>query len=128
MSDHPQDVHPAFFGRRKGHKLRPHHSALMDELLPRIALSTQAPCDIAKLFAFSPDALRLEIGFGGGEHLVAEAQAFPQTGFIGCEPYINGMAKALALDGRLRIFLARRISPGLRSAPATGASHGPATP
>ena len=40
--------------------------------------------------------MRLEIGFGGGEHLVAEALAFPDTGFIGCEPYVNGMAKILA--------------------------------
>ena len=39
--------------------------------------------------------VRLEIGFGGGEHLIAEAQAFPNIGFIGCEPYVNGMAKIL---------------------------------
>src|SRR5262249_8593606 len=42
-------------------------------------------------------AVRLEIGFGGGEHLVAQAQAHPEIGFIGCEPFLNGMAKALAL-------------------------------
>ena len=53
--------------------------------------------------------VRLEIGFGGGEHLVAEAQAFPQTGFIGCEPYVNGMAKILAQIeahniGNIRLF------------------------
>jgi tRNA (guanine-N7-)-methyltransferase len=41
--------------------------------------------------------VRLEIGFGGGEHLAAEAEAHPDTGFIGCEPFVNGMAKALAL-------------------------------
>jgi tRNA (guanine-N7-)-methyltransferase len=40
--------------------------------------------------------VRLEIGFGGGEHLAAEAQSFATTGFIGCEPYVNGMAKILA--------------------------------
>ncbi|HEY0235929.1 MAG TPA: tRNA (guanosine(46)-N7)-methyltransferase TrmB, partial [Afipia sp.] len=40
--------------------------------------------------------VRLEIGFGGGEHLIAEALTHPQTGFIGCEPYVNGMAKILA--------------------------------
>jgi tRNA (guanine-N7-)-methyltransferase len=40
--------------------------------------------------------VRLEIGFGGGEHLVHEAESFPRTGFIGVEPFINGMAKALA--------------------------------
>lgn len=97
MPDHPQNVHTAFFGRRKGHKLRAHQSALMDELLPRIALSTGSPCNELQLFGFAPNSLRLEIGFGGGEHLVAEALAAPATGFIGCEPYINGMAKVLAL-------------------------------
>ena len=55
------------------------------------------------------DAVRLEIGFGGGEHLVAEARAFPHTGFIGCEPYVNGMAKILAQIeahniGNIRLF------------------------
>lgn len=69
----------------------------MDELLPRIALQPGVAFDALQLFGFAPDALRLEIGFGGGEHLVAEALAAPKTGFIGCEPYINGMAKVLAL-------------------------------
>ena len=40
--------------------------------------------------------MRLEIGFGGAEHLIAEAQAYPRTGFVGCEPFVNGMAKALS--------------------------------
>jgi tRNA (guanine-N7-)-methyltransferase len=97
MPNHPQDVHPAFFGRRKGHRLRAHQSALMDELLPRIGLSIAAPFNALQLFGFTPSSVRLEIGFGGGEHLVAEALAAPETGFIGCEPYINGMAKVLAL-------------------------------
>ena len=43
------------------------------------------------------DDVRLEIGFGGGEHMVAEAERHPRTGFIGIEPFVNGMAKALAL-------------------------------
>ena len=97
MSDHPQNVQGAFFGRRKGHRLRAHQSALMETLLPHLALKTDAPFDAEETFGFVPDSLRLEIGFGGGEHLVAEALAFPQTAFIGCEPYVNGMAKVLAL-------------------------------
>ena len=48
------------------------------------------------LFDPPAESVRLEIGFGGGEHLAAEAQAFPHTGFIGCEPYVNGLAKILA--------------------------------
>jgi tRNA (guanine-N7-)-methyltransferase len=88
----------AFFGRRKGHRLRAHQADLIDHLLPHLALDIQppAPADLSGLFDPSAAELRLEIGFGGGEHLVAEARAHPGTGFIGCEPYVNGMAKILA--------------------------------
>jgi tRNA (guanine-N7-)-methyltransferase len=89
----------AFFGRRKGHRLRPRHSALVETLLPRLALALErpAPRDLAALFARPVVAVRLEIGFGGGENLIAEAAAHPRQGFIGCEPFVNGMAKILAL-------------------------------
>jgi tRNA (guanine-N7-)-methyltransferase len=88
----------SFFGRRKGHKLRSHQAQLIEELLPQLALdlATPAPTDLRTLFSTPVNEVRLEIGFGGGEHLVAEARAFPQTGFIGVEPYVNGMAKILA--------------------------------
>jgi tRNA (guanine-N7-)-methyltransferase len=87
----------SFFGRRKGHKLRIHQADLIDNLLPHLALdiTTPAPERLAELFEGEIDDVRLEIGFGGGEHLIAEAQAFPNIGFIGCEPYVNGMAKIL---------------------------------
>ena len=57
------------------------------------------PCPDAlpELFGTTVDAVTPEIGFGGGEHLIAEAHAFPNTGFIGCEPYVNGTAKILTL-------------------------------
>jgi tRNA (guanine-N7-)-methyltransferase len=89
--------HGSFFGRRKGHKLRAHQADLIEHLLPRLALDIGAPCpaDLSEMFDRPLEAIRLEIGFGGGEHLVAEARAFPDTGFIGCEPYVNGMAKIL---------------------------------
>jgi tRNA (guanine-N7-)-methyltransferase len=88
----------AFFGRRKGHPLRPRQAALFDTLLPRLALDLTAPspADLRALFS-DVDDVRLEIGFGGGEHLVAEALRQPRAGFIGSEPFVNGMAKALAL-------------------------------
>ena len=88
----------SFFGRRKGHKLRASQADLIETLLPRLALeiSAAAPAELADVFDRPLDAIRLEIGFGGGEHLAAEALAFPDTGFIGCEPYVNGMAKILA--------------------------------
>ena len=89
----------SFFGRRKGHKLRAHQTDLIEHFLPRLSLEIAGaqPPDLAGLFDAPVDDVRLEIGFGGGEHLVAEARAFPNTGFIGCEPYVNGMAKILAL-------------------------------
>jgi tRNA (guanine-N7-)-methyltransferase len=88
----------SFFGRRKGHRLRSHQADLIEHLLPHLAIdiATPAPSALATLFGPPAEGVRLEIGFGGGEHLVAEAQAFPHTGFIGCEPYVNGMAKILA--------------------------------
>ncbi len=87
----------AFFGRRKGHRLKPQQAALFDTLLPRLALDldTGAPA-LASLFDSAAHDIRLEIGFGGGEHLIAEAERHPQSGFIGIEPFENGMAKALA--------------------------------
>lgn len=88
----------AFFGRRKGHKLRLHQADLIDTLLPRLAIdiASPAPAELVTLFDSAAESVRLEIGFGGGEHLIAEAMAHPLTGFIGCEPYVNGMAKILA--------------------------------
>ncbi len=101
----------SFFGRRKGHKLRSHQADLIGQLLPRLALdiTKPGPPGLAELFDPAVDTIRLEIGFGGGEHLIAEALAFPGTGFIGCEPYVNGMAKILtqieAHDiGNIRLF------------------------
>jgi tRNA (guanine-N7-)-methyltransferase len=88
----------SFFGRRKGHRLRAHQLDLVEQLLPRLALDIggECPSDLGELFDRPIEAARLEIGFGGGEHLVAEALRFPDIGFIGCEPYVNGMAKILA--------------------------------
>ena len=88
----------SFFGRRKGHRLRAHQADLIEHLLPHLSLdiTTPVPSPVTELFDPAPQAMRLEIGFGGGEHLVAEARKFPDTGFIGCEPYVNGMAKILA--------------------------------
>jgi len=93
-----KDQPRAFFGRRKGHKLRPHHARLIKTLLPRLGidLSRPAPGDLAALFPVPVTAAQLEIGFGGGEFMIAQARAHPQTGFIGVEPFVNGMAKALA--------------------------------
>jgi tRNA (guanine-N7-)-methyltransferase len=88
----------AFFGRRKGHPLRARQTELMRTLLPRLAvdLAQPAPADLRELFPDPIGPVRLEIGFGGGEHLAAQAHINPGAGFIGCEPFVNGMAKMLA--------------------------------
>jgi tRNA (guanine-N7-)-methyltransferase len=88
----------SFFGRRKGHKLRPRQQELLATLLPQLALdlSRPAPASLAALFAVAVCDVVLEIGFGGGESMIAQAQEEPRTGFLGVEPFVNGMAKALA--------------------------------
>jgi tRNA (guanine-N7-)-methyltransferase len=87
----------AFFGRRKRHALRSRQAALFETLLPRLALDVAAPAphDLRTLFDGATE-VRLESGFGGGEHLMAQAERHPDIGFIGIEPFINGMGKALA--------------------------------
>lgn len=101
MSNPDAHDHRRFFGRRKGHQLKRHQAELMDGLLPQLAVDLKANAANPRAALFDPaekiDSLWLEIGFGGGEHLAAHAAARPATGFIGCEPFINGMAKALAL-------------------------------
>ena len=73
----------AFFGRRQGHKLSPRQAGLLETLLPRLALDLRAPAgDPARLFPAPVEAVRLEIGFGGGEYLVAEAERLPGIGFM----------------------------------------------
>lgn len=85
------------YGRRKGKKLRPHQTGLLETLLPQVALDVSLPiADAAALFPSKPKKVCLEIGFGGGEHLIAEAERNLDCGFIGCEYFANGVAKALA--------------------------------
>ena len=88
----------AFFGRRRGKTLRPAQAETAGLLLPglKLDLARPAPADLATLFAVPVEGVRLEIGFGGGEHLHHEAGRFPATGFIGVEPFVNGMAKFLS--------------------------------
>jgi tRNA (guanine-N7-)-methyltransferase len=91
----------AFFGRRKGHPLKPRQAALFQTLLPRLSVDTgkPAPVDLRALFSERPDEARLEIGFGGAEHMIAQAKDNPRVGFIGSDAFINGVAKALtAID------------------------------
>ena len=90
-----------FFGRRKGPRLRAGQAVLFESLLPRLKPDISAPAPSADgfveaLFGRPMPAFWLEIGFGGGEHLIHQADTHPEIGFLGCEPFVNGMAKALA--------------------------------
>jgi tRNA (guanine-N7-)-methyltransferase len=82
------------YGRRQGHKLRAGQAALVDALLPRVAVPDLGSIDAPTLFG-DERPLELEIGFGSGEHLAAQAEANPDIGFIGCEPFLNGVVGAL---------------------------------
>ncbi|CAM5516357.1 tRNA (guanine-N7-)-methyltransferase [Aquamicrobium terrae] len=99
----------AFFGRRHGKTIRPQQAAALEAGLARygLDLSVAPPADLAGLFPAQVSQVRLEIGFGGGEHLLHEAAAHPDVGFIGVEPFVNGMAKLMKA-------LADRPLPNLR--------------
>jgi tRNA (guanine-N7-)-methyltransferase len=88
----------ALYGRRKGKPLSPRRLRLMATLFRQraIAVDEPPPASLATLFPNLPARVFLEIGFGGGEHLIAAALAEPESGFIGVEPYLNGMASAVA--------------------------------
>lgn len=96
-----QPKKPKFFGRRSGRKLRGHHVDLLETLLPSLSLRVRDSSDgvfaVDKKDAFWSSYKRyfLEIGFGGGEHLAAWAEKNPHDGFVGCEPYRNGVASLL---------------------------------
>ena len=101
-------------GRRRGKRLRVGQQSLLDTLLPRLALALPAEpqkIDLPRLFGgrLPPAGVWLEIGFGAGEHLVWQAEQHPDVGLIGCEPYLNGVAKCLAHIeragvGNIRLF------------------------
>ncbi len=82
------------YGRRQGHKLREGQAALVEDTLPRLSVPETGLLDARTLFG-DDRPLQLEIGFGAGEHLAAQAAAAPATGFIGCEPFLNGVVGAL---------------------------------
>jgi tRNA (guanine-N7-)-methyltransferase len=82
------------YGRSSGHKLRKSQQELVDQLLPAISVPAEGPVDSVSLFG-EDRPLHFEIGFGSGEHLAFRADLLPDHGFIGCEPFLNGVATAL---------------------------------
>ena len=91
-----------FYGRIRGKTMRASQKAYLAEdlgaLRPRGVGRDEnpdrRPIDTAAIFG-DARPVWLEIGFGGGEHLAEQARRHPDVGFIGCEPFIEGMAKAL---------------------------------
>jgi tRNA (guanine-N7-)-methyltransferase len=77
----------------------------MATALPSLAIDLNAPppSDVAALFPYRPARVVVEIGFGGAEHLIAEAKREPHAGFIGVEPFVNGLAKAVSAIDEQRI-------------------------
>ena len=102
MTDHRERRGGAFYGRRKGKPLRPGQRAALEAVLPRLLIDPKEPTPhpLTGLFEIPVETVRMEIGFGGGEHLLHEAKAHPKTGFIGIEPFENGMAKAVTAIAR----------------------------
>ncbi len=97
-TDHPHRLMEAFFGRRKGKTLSPLQIYALENTLPQLRVDTSkpAPQTIDALFDANYARHHLEIGFGGGEHLLHRASEAPQTGFIGVEPFVNGLAKCVS--------------------------------
>ncbi len=100
-----------FHGRRHGKALRKAQRGYLEHDLPCLAVPGVSPADNPDRRPLDPGALFaarglssaapvwLEIGFGGGEHMVHQARLHPEIGIIGCEPFVNGVAMAL---GRIR--------------------------
>ena len=83
------------YGRRSGHKLRQGQAALLEQLLPALSVPDEGPITSQRLFG-DERPLHFEIGFGSGEHLAYRADLLPDHGFIGAEPFLNGVVGALA--------------------------------
>jgi tRNA (guanine-N7-)-methyltransferase len=99
------------YGRARGHKLRPRQQLLLDVTLPRLTFPEAGAGDPFLAFPQRPNALWLEVGFGGGEHALAQVAAHPDIGLIACEPFENGICSLLS-----------------RLVPAGAEAHGPLPP
>jgi tRNA (guanine-N7-)-methyltransferase len=99
MSPEPtmRDTHLRSYGRRKARPLSERKGRLLETLLPavRLPLAAPVPSPLQRLFAEPVSEVSLEIGFGSGEHLLWQAEHHRAIGFIGCEPFINGVSSLL---------------------------------
>ena len=90
------------YGRRHGRAMRPKRQALVNSLLPRLMIEIRSDgrdaeqLHFATIFDWLPKDVWLEIGFGAGDHLVAQAEKNPTVAFIGCEPFVEGIGKLIS--------------------------------
>ncbi len=84
------------YGRARGHKLRSRQLHLLDVTLPRLAFAPDHATDPLAAFPRKPTELWLEVGFGGGEHALAQIAAHPDAGLIACEVFDNGICSLLS--------------------------------
>ncbi len=114
----PDDRHAAsqqrvLYGRRSTRRLRARRREAVERALPALQFNLppgEDPLDPTALFDHAPTELWLEVGFGAGEHLLEQARVRPDAGFVGCEPFLDGVAKLVqALDAdavaNVRIFM-----------------------
>ena len=98
MKIRDKELNWRWHGRRSGRTLTAARKRLVESLLPKLRIeSTGVSNDISALFSYPVRDVWMEIGFGAGEHLVGQANAHPDIGFLGCEPYVNGVASLLSL-------------------------------
>lgn len=128
MVDHLKPPPERLYGRGRGHKLRARQETLLQATLPRLAFRPEQAADPLAAFAPNLTGLWLEIGFGGGEHALAQIAAHPDTALIACEVFDNGICSLLsrlvpqdeeataALPGNLRLW-ADDARPLLRALP-----------
>ncbi len=111
LSEKRKEIGGGLFGRQKGKKIRDEQQNLMKVLLPKLQIpgiepalaDAVQPINMATLFNQPHTEIHLEIGFGGSEHLIHRALEHPEIGFIGIEPFVNGVAKAVAEIARQNI-------------------------
>jgi tRNA (guanine-N7-)-methyltransferase len=84
------------YGRRRGHPLRARQQRLLDVTLPRLRLPPDLAADPRAAFPAAVDEVWLEVGFGGGEHALAQIAAHPRAGLIACEVFANGLCSLLS--------------------------------
>ena len=93
-------VRRRIYGRRQSHRIRPARKRLLEERLPELQIHLPddgSPLRLDEVQSQTRQRCWLEVGFGGGEHLAEQAAANPDALLIGCEPYVNGVARLLSL-------------------------------